>query len=241
MKGLGVFLTSATRSIDAKEARRIRDAGFRWAACWVESYDGRRVSLGTLRPLAAMLRTAGVEPVVWSFPAPREAHGAASRLRACAQSIEASRAILDIEDPDGARGPMDWTAEQVTDAIEGLAPVEYAITSYPGREGFGLPWQEMRAPMGMPQLYGTADDAPRARALREEWRLAHGAVTPITSIGTPTTGERVDPERLRARLAAVCCDAAGAIVVEGAAVWSWSLLTAQHRRVCREWAASAGW
>jgi hypothetical protein len=244
MRGLGCFLTSATRSLSQREARLIRASGFRWAAIWCESFDGRRATAAEVTALAAALCAAGVEPIVWTFPAPEHAAEAAAHVVACALAMGARLIVVDVEDPDGARGPMDWSASSVGVLLGGIAAsgVEIAVTSYPGRRGFGLPWEAMRAPIGMPQIYGTADDPRRARERREEWRAAHGSVTPVTSVRTPGKPEdRLDGARLRARLDAVCLDASGACVVDGACVWSWSLLTAEHRRACREWAAARGW
>lgn len=246
VRGLGVFLASgdvARLSGPTGDPAAMLDAGLRWAAIWVESYDGRRASLATVHRVAERLRAAGIEPAVWTFPAPHAARRAGAHLAACASAIGAPLAILDVEDPDGARGPMDWEPADaralVDTAIDGITErTMLAVSSYPLRRGHGMPWGRMRAGVGVPQVYGTADDPARAREALALWREAHGVVVPATSLRSPgAQGANVPPDRLAARLDAIAGD------VDAAALWSWALLrgSAAHQRRVAAWVSARGW
>lgn len=235
-RGCGVFLTSAdtvrigrtlSRDIHAdREVSNMRAAGIEWATIWLLSYDGRKLRDEHAEMAAGRLRQYGIRPSVWTFPAPDDARAAGEQLGRVAKLIGADIAIGDVEDPDGARGPMDWEPDQTRalfeTTIDGIDErTMVAVTSYPHRRGFGLPWDAMVYGVAMPQLYGTADDAETTRALIAKWREAHGAraVIPVTSLRTPGRKEATTPEQFRARLEAITAPG-----VDAFAMWSWSLL-----------------
>ena len=247
VRGLGVFLASgdvARLSGPTGDPAAMLDAGLRWAAIWVESYDGRRASLATVQRVAERLRGVGIEPAVWTFPAPAAAQRAGAYLAACASAIGAPLAILDVEDPDGVRGPMTWSRDDaralIDTTIDGLTErTMLAVSSYPGRRGHGLPWHELVAGVGMPQIYGTADSPQSAAAAVRSWRDAHGVVIPATSLRSPGAQDRdVPPEQLVRRLDAITPDG-----IDAAALWSWALLrgSAAHQRRLAAWVSARGW
>jgi hypothetical protein len=233
-RGVGVFLASgdvarmaANPAKLGHEAELLLDARVRWVAIWCESPDGapRRASLATVQRVADGLRGFGLGVSVWSFPRPGEAARAGQHLGRIATAIGAELAILDVEDPDGRAGPMDWEPEHarmlVDATIEELTErTMLAVTSYPGRIGHGLPWGELAAGVGMPQVYGTADRPQTAEAAVRTWREVHGAVIPITSLRSPGAQSwNVPPAQLRARMSAIAIDGVSAV-----ALWSWALL-----------------
>lgn len=250
VRGAGVFLSSgdvARLGRDVQpldELGDIVDTGLRWAAIWVESFDGRRASLVTVQRVAERLRRHEVVPALWSFPAPSSAARAAAHLGMVATAIRSPLAILDIEDPDGKSGPMDW---EPVDA-RGLVDVTIdsitehtmiGVTSYPGRAGHGLPWGELVVGVGMPQIYGTADSPARARAAVESWLNAHSACVPITSLRSPgAQSANIPPAQLAKRLDAIAIE-----LVDAAGLWSWALMraSAAHRRAVAGWIAARGW
>lgn len=93
--------------------------------------------------VAERLRRHDVVPAVWSFPPPSSAARAAAHLGTVATAIRSPLAILDVEDPDGKRGPMDWepvdARELVDVTIDSITEhTMIGVTSYPGRAGHGL-------------------------------------------------------------------------------------------------------
>ncbi|AKF06094.1 hypothetical protein [Sandaracinus amylolyticus] len=252
-RGVGVFLASGDVARMAaspmklgREAELLVAARARWVAIWVESPDGapRRASLATVQRVADGLRGFGLGVSVWSFPRPGEAARAGQHLGRIATAIGAELAILDVEDPDGARGPLDWEADHarmlVDATIEELRErTMLAVTSYPGRVGHGLPWGELAAGIGMPQVYGTADRPQSAAAAVRSWRDVHGAVIPITSLRSPGAQHaNVDAAQLRARMSAIALEDVTAI-----ALWSWALLrvSLEHRAAVAAWSDARAW
>lgn len=252
VRGLGVFLTSGDcAKLDARDgaAAELADmiaSGLRWAAIWCESFDGRRIDLERAERVADRLRAAGLEVATWTFPAPtpQSARVAALHIAAVSRTVRSRLAILDMEDPDGARGEADWTDDEadtlVRTTIDGITErTMLAVSSYPLRKGHGMPWGRMVAGVGVPQIYGTADDPKRAREALDLWRTAHGVVIPATSLRSPgAQDENVPPEQLARRL-----DTVAGAGVDAAALWSWALLrrSEAHQARVSAWARARGW
>jgi hypothetical protein len=252
-RGLGVFLASgdvASSPMErAKIADRIAEARMRWAAIWIEAPDGppRKPTLDLVQAWGEVLRAHGVRPWVWTFPRPDRALEAASWAGACLSRAKADGVILDVERPPKALALPDWTAEQARALVTGTVNAigertGIGVTSYPGRHGHGLPWDELVAGVGMPQIYSTADKPDQARAAMRRWQAAHGKVVPLVSVRSPESSVHVDPERLCARLSACVVDRElGCLRADGAAIWCWAMLSGKHRARLRDWAASVGW
>jgi hypothetical protein len=252
-RGLGVFLASGDVASDAmtraKIAERIAEARMRWAAIWVEAPDGapRHPTLDLVEAWGAVLHAHGVRSWVWTFPRPDRAEAAAAWAGACCARARADGIILDVERPPKKLALPDWTAEQARALVHGTLDqlderTGIGVTSYPGRQGHGLPWEELVAGFGAPQIYSTADKPEAARLAMKRWQAAHGKVVPLVSVRSPESVLHVDPERLCARLSACVVDRElGALRCDGAAVWCYAMLTGAHRRRVAEWARSVGW
>lgn len=245
-RGLGVYLASGdiVRGEPARDVPRMREAGLRWAALWVEAPDGRTASVPRLVTWAAALRAHGVTPLLWTFPRPDQGVSAVGRLLEALDATQADGVVLDVEVcppavvravPERERGALTWTVEgvraTVRAAIDGISERHsLGVTSYPARRGHGLPWDELAAGYGSPQLYQTADDAVATRRSLAAWREAHGEVVPVID------SYRGDHERLRA-VAHRMIDAG----CRGVGVWAWGTTDGRERRVLAEVAAHYGW
>ena len=249
--GAGTFLTSGDTVRLARqsslpalaEIAEMHACGLRWACIWVRSYDGRALDDDDAARVATRLRTGGVEASGWTFPHPDHAARAGEQLARVSRLVRAQLAILDYEDPDG-KGPIDWSDEQVDTCsdlvVDGVDEHTLpAITSYPMRRGFGLPWTRpsMKIGAGMPQIYETADDPAAARAALERWREAHGLLIPVTSLRTPGRKESTSPEQFAQRLETIAPEGTPAW-----GTWCWTLLRSmpEHRAALLEHARRRG-
>lgn len=228
----------------------LRAAHVRWAAIMVESADGRVQPISALRKQAARAREGGAQEVwLWALhgvAAAMDGKGAAARLCDPLSALDADGVILDIEAAHKGR-PL-AVRELVARCIDRLTErTAIGVTSYPlARAHPTLPWSEMLAGWGSPQLYDTAADRERARRALEEWRSWHGyqdgrrVVLPsLAAYDTASASEGV--EQLRGDLDRVCLDDAGKVDVPGLCVWSEPQLSLSEAIELGEFSDRAGW
>lgn len=244
MRGLGCFLTSRDCTTDdpGRMARRIKDAGLKWAAIFVEAPDGRRTSLLRAHTIGSALHAAELEVLVWTFPRSDHARDAARYACEAAVAAEARGVILDVERaPPGVVAP-EWNAGSgaalIAETLDGLNEKRsYALTSYPMRSAFrtSIPWASLGAPVGMPQLYRTADEPRLAEKALAEWQEGHEELVPVVD------SYRGNADRLRAVIGRMLGGNLDSPRYRGLGVWCWATCDGAERRVLRESAERLGW
>lgn len=231
MKGLGFFLASKDcQEEPGRLAERIAGCGAKWAAVWLEAPDGRTLPFERAEALCASLWAYGVTPWVWTFPAAGEALGAAERVGRALSLPNVRGVILDVEvehkgRPGDAKALVDATLDAMTERHE------IAVTSYP----FGhptMPWPQLAAGIGMPQLYRTAATPTLIERGLREWGERHDVIVPVCASYLGDAG------RMLGDLRRVCMPESG-IRVPGVGIWAWGSTDGSERAVLRD--TVAGW
>lgn len=241
LHGFGVFERDRDRSIS--HARRMHDATVRWVGLMAEAEDGYVAKPDVLAAQSEIYQRAGLLPWVWSFPGEKAVlapEKAALRLGVALRASGALGAILDIE--VAFKGKPEECARFVRAVIDQLTEKHnLAISSFPIRAYHPtLPWEEMVAGVGMPQLYETAASRALARRAIAEWRENARVICPVlAAYDTKSPGEGA--QQLAADLPRVLLNDDGVCDVAGASIWSAPQLDAAECRVMAEWSAAHGW
>jgi hypothetical protein len=232
MKGLGIYLNSADMQEPPKKiAQKLVDSGCSWAALWLESPDGRRISQQTLVEMSDAISKKGIEVWVWIFPNFGKEEEVARRTMALANAAKAKGIILDIELPFKGKSV---SARKLVAAFKNLLaimPMEIAFTSYP----FGhrtLPWDAFPeiSTIGQPQLYESADsEAKIAMGFNHYKKLGYTNIVPLVSSYIE------NQDRLQKSLDRVCLRK-GQLVVSGVGVWVLRTTDAAERAVLKAFA-----
>lgn len=248
LAGIGVFLTRITRAWDssaaAAHAAKAREARVRNVVLCAEGDDGWTAPPIVLARAAETYRElASARVWVYALHSPRaaeEPERAAERLGGALHVTEGAGIVLDIE--RAFRGRPDAVRKLVATAIDQLSErSSLAVTSYPlARHIPDLPWHELRAGVGVPQVYQTAASRRDARDAIAEWRTRHGRVVPALA-GFDTRSSGVGAEQLLGDLVRVCTDDDGHVDVDGVLIWQDAALDHQERRVLAEWSERNAW
>lgn len=201
----------------------LRAARCRWVALMVESVDGRVTPLSELRAQAKRARDGGAESIwLWALHGHAAANAgkeSARRLTRHLADLDADGVILDIE--ASHKGKPLAAREMVTAALDDLTErTGLGVTSFPLRASHPtMPWAEMSAGWGSPQIYDTARDRGLARRAVSEWRENGRVVIPsIAAYDTRSAGDGA--AQLRGDLERVCLDDDGVCDVPGLIIWS---------------------
>lgn len=229
LAGLGFFYASADMASNPERAAaKCADACASWAMILVESVDGRVQPLDRIVAHAAALRAAGVRPLVYTFPDPREAGAGSGRdgLRVMvkrainrAQITSVPHVCLDFEPFQGA----DWTGDQIGAAVRQVqaAGLRASVTVFHRPRWARVRWPAVPIVL---QVYERARDPRLLDQTVTAWRERVPVVVP--AIGTYLG----DVARLRSDLAHVRAhrDTAG-----GLAVWALATTDRAERAILR--------
>ncbi len=248
-KGVGVYARGAAIRPDTLRAARCR-----WAAIMVESVDGRVVPLSDLHRQCDRARKGGARSIwLWALHGPKaagEPKAAAERLTRHLAPLSADGVILDIE--AAHKGKPLLCRDLVIATIDGLTErTGLGVTSFPTIKAHPtMPWAEMRAGWGSPQLYSSAGSEPRSRASVEDWRAwwpsvegaHHGRsrviIPSLAAYETTSPGEGA--AQLRGDLERVCMDD-GVVDVPGICLWSEPQLSLTEAIEVGQFAERVGW
>lgn len=221
----------------------------------VESVDGRVTPLSELQRQADRARKGGARSLwLWGLhgaKATAEPKAAAERLTRHLAALSADGVILDIE--AAHKGKPLLCRDLVSATIDGLTErTGLGVTSFPTIKAHPtMPWAEMRAGWGSPQLYQTAGSEVRSRASVEDWRAwwpsIAGAHVGRSRVIIPslavyeTTSPGEGAAQLRGDLDRVCLDASGACDVPGICLWSEPQLSLSEAIEVGMFAERVGW
>lgn len=229
LRGLGFFYASADMSSSPERAAaKCADAGASWAMILVESVDGRVQPTDRIVAHASALRTAGVRPLIYTFPDPREAGAGGGRdgLRVMVQRAIARARIasvphvcLDFEPFGGA----DWNGDQIGRAVRMVqdAGLRASVTVFHRPRWARVRWPAVPIVL---QVYERARDPGLLDQTMTVWCERADLIMP--AIGTYLG----DVARLRSDLAHVRAhrDTAG-----GLAVWALATTDRAERAILR--------
>lgn len=224
ISGVGLFLNSADmQETPSTIVSNLKASGAKWAALWVESPDGRKVSPSTLKEVRIACQDAGIDVWVWAFPDSRTPEVSAKWLAECAELCVG--VILDIELPfKGKKAAAVRYIQALKSQLDSVSLV--AFTSYP----FGhptLPWKEFEqyAQIGMPQLYTSAEKQSNVERAYTHYK-GYRTIVPIVATYIE------DSARLASDLNRVCIKN-GQLRTQAVAVWVMRTTDAAERSVLK--------
>ena len=234
-RGLGAFWRALAPVSAGRDALRARQSRLSWAALMVETPNGHVEPIDRMRTHSDALRDQGLAVWLWTFPALKSERAAENTARAL-EATGARGVILDIEVEH--KGEPGATAHLVASHLDVITERHgLGVTSYPIAAMHRMPWPEMSAGFGMPQLYRSAANPSLVeRAVREYGERHGGVVVPAVAAYLG------DHELLRSDLIRVSgLDKSDRPRVDGMCIWSWPQISGRDRGVCAEFCDRAGW
>jgi len=235
-RGLGIFLRGLNPANVSRTAIGFKEAGASVALLMAESNDGSRPKPDVIASYASALRdVADCRIWIWTFPG-RADLATMSALYACelAEKVSADGICLDVE--VAFKQQKSAARDLVATAIDGIKEGRaLAVSSYPIAAFHPtMPWAEMSAGLGWPQIYDTAGDRKLARRAISEWRTRHGGVAFVSpTLAAYESAKRKDGAgQLWSDFQNVCLDDAGKCDVPGVTIWSDPSLDHKEREVC---------